>query len=226
MKLTDRTRPILSTEQTRWFMPSDSRWLEEFQQGLKDVLKEIERCFNELLGENRTLKEQIKLVDDFIQQIKNIEAICSHIRSPMLFDQIMELKKFKIHLQKHEESVTISEDFIRLFWNILRTIGTYIQNYCQAFLIPYGVEFSNQVDQPIDIEQLMDAVMNSIHFLSIKILLFLFRRSFVSRIPVQLSMLSRNSLLESIVFSPYLDILKPFVSSLEFVMEMKLKAKQ
>lgn len=206
MKLTDRTRPILSTEQTRWFMPSDSRWLEEFQQAVKDALKEIERCFNELLGENRTLKEQMKLVEDFIRQMKNIETICSHIRSPMLLDQLLELKKFKIHLQKHEESVTISEDFTRLFWNILRTIGTYIQNYCQAFLIPYGVEFSNQADQPLDIEQLMDAVMNSIDFLSMKILLFFFRRSFVFPIPIQLSMLWRNSLYESIVFSPYLDI--------------------
>lgn len=159
MKLTDRTRPILSTEQTRWFMPSDSRWLEEFRQNLKESLAEIERCFNDFLGENRTLKEQIKLIEDFIQQMKTIEILCSNIRSPMLFEQLLELKKFKNHLQKQQERILITDELIRLFWNILRTIGTYIQNYCQAFLIPYGVQFFNQADQSIDIEQLMDSVM-------------------------------------------------------------------
>ena len=165
MKLSDRTRPILSTDQTRWFIPSDCRWLEEFQRDLSQSLQHIERCFNEFLGGNRSLlNEQIQLIEEFIQQIKTIERICSHIRSPALFSRLPDLKNLKNQFKRQVSSEQISEELIRLFWSILRTIQTYIQTYCQAFLIPYDVEVSNEENQSIDIDQLMDAVNDRIGF--------------------------------------------------------------
>lgn len=168
MKLSDRTRPILSTDQTRWFIPSDSRWLEEFHRDLSQSLQHIERCFNEFLDENRSLNEQIKLIDDFIQQIKTIETICSHIRSPSLFACLLDLKNLKNHLKRQVNNEQITDELIRLFWNVLRTIQTYIQTYCQAFLIPYSIEVVNQDNQSIDIEQLIDAVIIQLYFFNTK----------------------------------------------------------
>lgn len=60
---------------------------------------------------------------------------------------------------KNFQNEDISENLKELLVDILRTLGKYIQSYCQAFLIPYQFEICDQEDRIIDIEQLTFVVI-------------------------------------------------------------------
>lgn len=146
---------MVSPDQTRWFIPSNYRWFEEFHDNLNPIIQQIERCFNDLIERNLSINEQIQIIEDLINYLKTIQIICSEIRSPLMSNKQQELKYYKIQLRKNQNS----EDLIQLVWNVLLTIGKYIQTYCQAFLIPYEVEICDDEYEAIDIEQLMSTVI-------------------------------------------------------------------
>jgi hypothetical protein len=156
MKFSNKNKQIISIDQTRWFIPSNSRRLEEFRDNLNPIFQQIERCFNDLIDRNLSINEQIQLIDDLINYLKNIQLICSEIRSSLMINKQQELKHYKIRLS---ETNQISEDLIQLVWNVLLTVGKYIQTYCQAFLIPYEIEICDNEYEAIDIEQLMSTVI-------------------------------------------------------------------
>ncbi len=134
----------------------DSHWLEEFHQNLNQIFEQIERCFNNLINENISINKQIKLIQELIIYIKNIQIICSNIRSPLMINKERQLNIYKNQLSKNDE---ISQNLIELLYDVLRTIMTYIQTYCQAFLIPYQIEICNQENQSINIEQFTSSVI-------------------------------------------------------------------
>ncbi len=134
----------------------DSHWLEEFHQNLNQIFEQIERCFNNLINENISINKQIQLIQELINYIKNIQIICSNIRSPLMINKERQLNIYKNQLSKNDE---ISQNLIELLYDVLRTIMTYIQTYCQAFLIPYQIEICNQENQSINIEQFTSSVI-------------------------------------------------------------------
>jgi hypothetical protein len=156
MKLSNKQ--VIPSDQTRWFIPSNCGWLEEFRDNLNQIFQQIERCFNGLIEQNLTIDEQIQLIDELINYLKNIQNICSKIRSISMMRRQRELKHYKTQLKKQTEKSSISEDFIQLIWNVLLTIGKYIQTYCQAFLIPYEVEICDDDYEAVDTEQLLSTV--------------------------------------------------------------------
>ena len=153
-EISNRNKQMNSVDQTRWFVPSDSRWLEAFRRNLDQIFEQIERCFNTLADQNLPLNEQLQLIEHLINYTKTIQIICSEIRSPSMVNKQRELKIYKTQLTNQSEN----DDLIQLFWNVILTIVKYIHTYSQAFLIPYEVEICDNDNIPIKIEQFLSTV--------------------------------------------------------------------
>lgn len=145
------------------FLASDPRWLDQFRVDIQLILVEIERRFNLLVGSTSTLvmSEQIKLINELIGFIKHIQVTCSYIQSSLIVDKQRELKLFAdqlIRKSQHEHQVTISNDeqmkLSRLLYDLIVTIISYMETYCQAYLIPYEVQIYNDENPIIHLDQL------------------------------------------------------------------------
>ncbi|CAF3397978.1 unnamed protein product [Rotaria sp. Silwood1] len=146
------------------FLASDPRWLEEFQKDINLILIQIEQRFNRLVQFHQpilSINEQIKLINELIGFIKNIQVTCSYIQSSLIIDKQRDLKNFADQLirkshHEHEQqtSLEINEKLTRLLYDTLVILVNYIQTYCHAYLIPYEVEIYNDKNLSIDIEQL------------------------------------------------------------------------
>jgi hypothetical protein len=114
-----------------------------------------------------SITEQIKIINELIGFIRNIQVTCSYIQSSLIVDKQRELKIYADQLIKKSQSEpTISSEshqsLIRLLHNLLVTIVNYIQTYCHAYLIPYEVELYNDENTSINIERLKYPVSISI----------------------------------------------------------------
>lgn len=146
------------------FLASDPHWLTEFRKDIDMLLKEIEQRFNRLVLPHQSMlpiNEQIKVINDLIAFIRQIQNMCSCIQSSFLVDKQHELKTYADQLikksQTEPESTITSHNhrnLIRLLYNLLVTFVQYIQTYCHAYLIPYDVEIYNDENPSIDLERL------------------------------------------------------------------------
>jgi hypothetical protein len=146
------------------FLASDPRWLDEFRKDINLILVQIEQRFNRLIDPHQSLisiSEQIKIINDLIGFIRNIQVTCSYIQSSLIVDKQRELKIYADQLIKksqHENEKQISPEIhqnsTRLFYDLIVIIVSYIQTYCHAYLIPYEVELYNDENKSIAIEQL------------------------------------------------------------------------
>ncbi len=152
------------------FLASDPRWLDEFRKDINLILIQIEHRFNRLVVSYQlmlSISEQIKIINELIGFIKNIQVTCSYIQSSLIIDKQRELKLYADQLIKKSQnendpliSPQIHQNFIRLLYNLLVTLVNYIQTYCHAYLIPYEVELYNDENISIDIERLKYPVKN------------------------------------------------------------------
>ncbi|CAF0997755.1 unnamed protein product [Rotaria sordida] len=162
-KSLNKNRQKISLDQTRSFLSSNPRWLEEFRQNINLIFEQIEQCFNNLINPNSSIlsiNKQIKLNQELIGYCKKVQNICSDIQSSSFIDTQHELKFYTIQLIKQSQNENeqvlnsqISENLIQLLYDLLLALIKYIQAYCQAFLIPYDVEIYNDENKSIDIEQ-------------------------------------------------------------------------
>lgn len=144
------------------FLASDPQWLNEFVKDINLILNQIEQRFNRLVlpfGSMSTISEQIKLLNEFIGFIKNLQVTCSYIQSSLINDKQRDLKIYADQLiRKSQQEQNISketyEKFIKLIYETLVILINYIQTYCHAYLIPYEVEIYNDENGLIDIERL------------------------------------------------------------------------
>ncbi|CAF4398402.1 unnamed protein product [Rotaria sp. Silwood2] len=146
------------------FLASDPRWLEEFQKDISLILVQIEQRFNRLVQFHQpilSINEQIKIINELIGFIKNIQVTCSCIQSSLIIDKQRELKIFADQLirkshNEHEQQISFEmhEKLTRLLYDSLVIFINYIQTYCHAYLIPYEVEIYNDKNISIDIEEL------------------------------------------------------------------------
>jgi hypothetical protein len=158
------------------FLASDPRWLDEFRKDINLILIQIEQRFNRLVLPYQSMlpiSEQIKILNELIGFIRNIQVTCSYIQSSLIVDKQRELKIYADQLIKksqNENEPTISsqshQNFIKLLHNLLVTVVNYIQTYCHAYLIPYEVELYNDETTSIDIERLKYPVNISIRYKS------------------------------------------------------------
>jgi hypothetical protein len=135
------------------------------------MLIQIEQRFNRLVVSYQSMlsiSEQIKIINELIGFIKNIEVTCSYIQSALIVDKQRELKIYSDQLIKksqneNEQPITpqTHQNFIRLLYNLIVTLANYIQTYCHAYLIPYEVELYNDENTTIDIERLKYPVNSS-----------------------------------------------------------------
>ncbi|CAF3206755.1 unnamed protein product, partial [Rotaria sp. Silwood2] len=150
------------------FLASDPRWLEEFQKDISLILVQIEQRFNRLVQFHQpilSINEQIKIINELIGFIKNIQVTCSCIQSSLIIDKQRELKIFADQLirkshNEHEQQISFEmhEKLTRLLYDSLVIFINYIQTYCHAYLIPYEVEIYNDKNIAIDIEELKYSV--------------------------------------------------------------------
>ena len=155
-KTLQKRPPIIANEQTHWFTPTESRWLDDFHQHLSPLFEQTQRCFNQLFQTNISFDEQIQFIDELTSYLKTIQALCSNIRSNSIFNQQRELKAFKNDLLKSTDDDTIQmRNFNEILIETLHALYKYIRSYCQAFLIPYKLDITNQYSQSIDIEHIL-----------------------------------------------------------------------
>ncbi|CAF3475281.1 unnamed protein product [Rotaria sordida] len=146
------------------FLASDPRWLDEFRKDIELILLQIEQRFNRLVLFHQpilSISEQIKIINELIGFIKNIQVTCSYIQSSLISDKQRELKIFADQLirkshNEHEQQITleIHEKLTRLLYDSLVIFVNYIQTYCHSYLIPYEVELYNDKNISINIEEL------------------------------------------------------------------------
>ncbi len=156
------------------FLASDPNWLEEFRKDISLILSQIEHRFNRLVLPYQSMlsiSEQIKLINELIGFIRNIQITCSYIQSSLIVVKQKELKIYADELIKksqNESEPTISleshQAFIRLLHNLLVTIVNYVQTYCHAYLIPYEVKLYNDENTSIDIERLKYPVSKIVNY--------------------------------------------------------------
>ncbi|CAF4197511.1 unnamed protein product, partial [Rotaria sp. Silwood2] len=188
-KSLNKNKQKKSLDQTRSFPSSNPRWLEEFRQNINSTLEQIEQRFNRLINPNSpelSINEQIKLIQELIGYNKTIQNTCLDIQSPLFIEKQRELKLYTAQLIKQSQNENkqiltsqTSENLVRLLFDLLLTLMTYIQTYCQAFLIPYEVEIYNDDNKSIDIEQVKSlstitipkpcSITNSSEFFSVHI---------------------------------------------------------
>jgi len=135
------------------------------------MLIQIEQRFNRLVVSYQSMlsiSEQIKIINELIGFIKNIEVTCSYIQSASIVDKQRELKIYSDQLIKksqneNEQPITpqTHQNFIRVLYNLIVTLANYIQTYCHAYIIPYEVELYNDENTTIDIERLKYPVTSS-----------------------------------------------------------------
>ncbi len=157
------------------FLASDPRWLDEFRKDINVILIQIEQRFNRLVVPYQSMlsiSEQIKIINELIGFIKNIQVTCSYIQSSLIVEKQRELKIYSDQLIKKSQtengpiiSSQMHQNLIRLLHNLLLTLVNYIQTYCHAYLIPYQVELYNDEIPSINIERLKYPVKNSFFFL-------------------------------------------------------------
>lgn len=151
------------------FLASDPRWLEEFRKDINLMLSGIGQRFNRLVVSYQSMlsiSEQIKIINELLGFIKNIQVTCSYIQSSLIVDKQRELKIYADQLIKksqneNEQQLTpdIHQNFIRLLYNLVVTLVNYIQTYCHAYLIPYEVELYSDENTSIDIQRLKHPVL-------------------------------------------------------------------
>jgi len=154
------------------FLASDHQWLGEFVKDVNTILEQIHERFNRLAVPYESMlkiSEQIKLVNEFIGFIKNLQIICSYIQSSLISDKQRDLKIYADQLirrsQHHHHDETLSKDvydkFLKLIYETLVILINYIQTYCHAYLIPYEVEIYNDENKSIGIERLKSSLPSS-----------------------------------------------------------------
>ena len=142
------------------FLASDPRWLDEFRKDINLILSQIEQRFNRLVvthQPNLAISEQIKIINELIGFIRNIQVTCSYIQSSLIVDKQRELKIYADQLIKksqNEKEPQIHQNLTRLLYDLLVTLVSYIKTYCHAYLIPYEVEISTDENIIIDVENL------------------------------------------------------------------------
>lgn len=119
------------------------------------------------------ISEQIKIINELIAFIKNIQVTCSYIQSSLIVDKQHDLKIYADQLIKKSQydiNQTVTpqnhQNFIRLLYNLIVTLVNYIQAYCHAYLIPYEVELYDDENITIDIQQLKYPVKKTVFFFS------------------------------------------------------------
>ena len=151
------------------FLASDPRWLDEFRKDINLILVQIEQRFNRLVWSHSpmlSIGEQIRVINELIGFIKNIQITCSYIQSSLIVDKQRELKLYADQLIRKSQvdndrqtSPTVHPTLIRLLYDTLVTLVIYIQTYCHAYLIPYEVELYNDENATIDLKRLKYPVM-------------------------------------------------------------------
>jgi hypothetical protein len=146
------------------FLASDPRWLDEFRKDINLILSQIEQRFNRLIASqqsNLSISEQIKIINELIGFIRNIQVTCSYIQSSLIVEKQRELKiyadqliKKSVNEKEQQISPQIQQNLTRLLHDLLITLVNYIQTYCHAYLIPYEVELYNDENVTINIEKL------------------------------------------------------------------------
>ena len=146
------------------FLASDPRWLDEFRKDINLILVQIEQRFNRLVAVHQPMlstSEQIKLINELIGFIRNVQVTCSYIQSALIVDKQRELKIYADQLirrsqNEHEKqsSPQTQQNLTRLLYDLLVTLVSYIQTYCHAYLIPYEVELYNNETPSIDLDRL------------------------------------------------------------------------
>ena len=146
------------------FLASDPRWLDEFRKDINLILVQIEQRFNRLVAVHQptlSTSEQIKLINELIGFIRNVQVTCSYIQSALIVDKQRELKIYADQLirrsqNEHEKqsSPQTQQNLTRLLYDLMVTLVSYIQTYCHAYLIPYEVELYNNETTSIDLDRL------------------------------------------------------------------------
>ena len=144
------------------FLASDPHWLDEFRTDINMILSQVDQRFNRLVAPNAPLlssSEQIKLLNELIGFIRNVQITCSYIQSALIVDKQRELKNYADQLIVKSQSNSTSnlgesrEILIRLLYDTLVTLISYIQTYCHAYLIPYEVEIYNEENASIELDK-------------------------------------------------------------------------
>lgn len=160
------------------FLASDPNWLDEFRTDINLILSQIDQRFNRLVSPfetNLSISEQIKILNELIGFIRNIQITCSYIQSALIVDKQRELKNYADQLIVKSQtnfSGNFSESretFLRLLHDCIVTLISYIQTYCHAFLIPYEVEIFNDENSSIDFEKLKFPVKRDVTPISMPI---------------------------------------------------------
>ena len=153
------------------FLASDPRWLDEFRKDINLILVQIEQRFSRLVSSHSlmlSIGEQIKVINELIGFIKNIQITCSYIQSSLIVEKQRELKLYADQLIRKSQvendrqiSPQVHQTLIRLLYDTMVTLVVYVQTYCQAYLIPYEVELYNEETATIDLDRLKYPVMLS-----------------------------------------------------------------